>query len=168
MSFARSLARLDTRLFTSSAVRPTSRYVRTGPARTFYATRQAGQQNDPSHEDRHSTKPAAFSRLLYIAGLGAAAGLGAYLSASSSQSASQVSGLVNVYGTPADFQKAIDELKDAFPADDLVSTDVEDLEVHGSSDNDYHPGASIHGLSEIPALSHKLQNATLIKRLRRF
>ncbi|KAG9308317.1 FAD-linked oxidase-like protein [Chiua virens] len=50
-----------------------------------------------------------------------------------------------IYGTPADFQKAIQELRQAFSDGDqnsgIVSTDPEDLRVHGFSENDYHPGA---------------------------
>ncbi|KAF8452613.1 FAD-linked oxidase-like protein [Boletus edulis BED1] len=49
------------------------------------------------------------------------------------------------YGTPDDFQKAIQELRHAFsdeghePGD--VSTDPDDLRIHGFSENDHHPGA---------------------------
>lgn len=50
------------------------------------------------------------------------------------------SGLNEQYGSPADFKKAIEELKAAFPQEDVVSTDDEVLQVHGNSDNDYHPG----------------------------
>lgn len=53
------------------------------------------------------------------------------------------SGLNNAYGTPEDFQKAISELRAAFSDEHAVSTDPEDLHVHGFSDNDYHPGMLI-------------------------
>ncbi|KAH9951455.1 FAD-linked oxidase-like protein [Amylocystis lapponica] len=43
------------------------------------------------------------------------------------------------YGSLADFQQAIAELREIFPAEDTVSTDPDDLHVHGSSENDYHP-----------------------------
>lgn len=50
------------------------------------------------------------------------------------------------YGTPKDFQKAIQELKHAFDDEGhdsgVVSTDPDDLQIHGFSDNDHHPGAS--------------------------
>lgn len=52
------------------------------------------------------------------------------------------SGLNEQYGSAADFQKAIGELRATFPKEDVVSTDVEVLELHGNSDNDYHPGES--------------------------
>ena len=57
---------------------------------------------------------------------------------------SSVAGLNNVYGTRTDFQAAIDELKVTFPKDGAVSTDQEDLETHGFSENDYHPGALMY------------------------
>ena len=44
------------------------------------------------------------------------------------------------YGNPTDFQTAIHELQEAFPADDRVTTDPDDLHDHGFSLNDYHPG----------------------------
>ncbi len=44
------------------------------------------------------------------------------------------------YGSPEDFKKAIEELRTLFPGEDAVTTDVEDLEAHGYSENDYHPG----------------------------
>lgn len=50
------------------------------------------------------------------------------------------SGLNEQYGSPDDFQRAIKELRETFPAEDAVSTDPEDLHVHGFSENDYHPG----------------------------
>ncbi|KAI0933110.1 hypothetical protein AcV7_004679 [Taiwanofungus camphoratus] len=52
------------------------------------------------------------------------------------------SGLNEQYGSPDDFQRAIKELRETFPAEDAVSTDPEDLHVHGFSENDYHPGSS--------------------------
>lgn len=49
------------------------------------------------------------------------------------------------YGTPEDFQKAIQEMRHAFNnkghESGIVSTDPDDLRIHGFSDNDYHPGA---------------------------
>ncbi|KAI0820474.1 FAD-linked oxidase-like protein [Trametes gibbosa] len=45
------------------------------------------------------------------------------------------------YGSPDDFKKAIEELKQTFPAEGVVTTDVEDLEEHGFSENDYHPSS---------------------------
>ncbi|KAK7031045.1 D-lactate ferricytochrome c oxidoreductase [Paramarasmius palmivorus] len=45
------------------------------------------------------------------------------------------------YGTPEDFRKAIEELRGAFKHDpDAVTTDPEELRIHGFSENDYHPG----------------------------
>lgn len=85
---------------------------------------------------------------MYLLALGTALGgaLGYYLSGANSKDtgsrvSSSVSGFNDTYGTPADFQKAISELQAAFPAEGVVSTDPDDLEVHGFSDNDYHPGS---------------------------
>lgn len=44
------------------------------------------------------------------------------------------------YGCPEDFELAIKELRAAFPSEDSVSTDPDDLYTHGFSENDYHPG----------------------------
>ncbi|GLB38819.1 putative FAD linked oxidases, C-terminal domain [Lyophyllum shimeji] len=45
------------------------------------------------------------------------------------------------FGTPSDFEHAIAELREAFSHDpDVVSTDPEDLRIHGFSDYDYRPG----------------------------
>lgn len=43
------------------------------------------------------------------------------------------------YGSPEDVQKAIEELRDALPGKNRVQTSPESLQVHGSSDNSYHP-----------------------------
>lgn len=58
------------------------------------------------------------------------------------ESASPVAGLNNTYGTTEDFAKAVQLLKEVFPEEDTVTTDPDDLETHGFSENDYHPGAS--------------------------
>lgn len=50
------------------------------------------------------------------------------------------SGLNETYGSAQDFQNAIAELRRTFPLEDKVSTDLEVLELHGFSENDYHPG----------------------------
>ena len=44
------------------------------------------------------------------------------------------------FGSPKDFDAAIRELKEVFPAGDKVTTDAEDLHDHGFSVNDYLPG----------------------------
>ncbi|KAJ3712152.1 FAD-linked oxidase-like protein [Lentinula raphanica] len=46
------------------------------------------------------------------------------------------------YGSPEDFQQAIEELKKIFTDKDAVSTDPEDVYNHGFSLNDYLPGIS--------------------------
>lgn len=56
------------------------------------------------------------------------------------------------YGTPEDFRQAIQELRHIFSNEGhestLVSTNPDDLQVHGFSENDYHPGTS-HSLSAV-------------------
>lgn len=51
------------------------------------------------------------------------------------------------YGTPEDFQKAIQELRHIFSDEDhesgIVSTDPDDLRIHGFSENDHHPGVCL-------------------------
>ncbi|KAG6910090.1 hypothetical protein DXG01_013142 [Tephrocybe rancida] len=44
------------------------------------------------------------------------------------------------FGAPEDFKRAIDELKEAFPHGDTISTNPKDLRIHGFSDYDYRPG----------------------------
>lgn len=48
------------------------------------------------------------------------------------------------FGTPNDFRSAIHELREALPGDDSVSTDADELERHGFSLYDYHPGNYCH------------------------
>ncbi|KDQ13169.1 hypothetical protein BOTBODRAFT_111851 [Botryobasidium botryosum FD-172 SS1] len=61
------------------------------------------------------------------------------------------------FGTPADFQQAIAELRTLFPAD-RISTDPDVLHVHGFSLNTYHPGAphsvviSVEGTEEVSSI----------------
>ncbi|KAI6043031.1 hypothetical protein EDC04DRAFT_824136 [Pisolithus marmoratus] len=50
------------------------------------------------------------------------------------------SGSPPTYGTPQDVTKAIEELRQAFP-DSRVSTDPNVLQLHGSSENSYHPSS---------------------------
>ncbi|KAH7910905.1 FAD-linked oxidase-like protein [Hygrophoropsis aurantiaca] len=45
------------------------------------------------------------------------------------------------YGSPAEFEQAIKELQGSFDSEDVVSTDPEDLRIHGFSENDHHTGA---------------------------
>ena len=42
------------------------------------------------------------------------------------------------YGTPKDFELAIKELRASFDSDEIVSTDPEDLRIHGFSEHDHH------------------------------
>ena len=53
------------------------------------------------------------------------------------------------YGSQEDFRRAIEELKRLFPDEDTVTDDVEHLEEHGFSENDYHPGEHLLDLMEV-------------------
>lgn len=76
--------------------------------------------------------------------LGGVASLFALRSSQSSQQESLPTGsggtAPSVYGNVTDFQSAIHELQEAFPEEDRVTADPEDLHDHGFSVNDYHPG----------------------------
>ncbi|KAF8074141.1 FAD-linked oxidase-like protein [Lyophyllum atratum] len=47
------------------------------------------------------------------------------------------------FGSPDEFKQAIEALRAAFPDPDTVSTDPEDLRIHGFSDYDYRPGSGL-------------------------
>ncbi|KAF8558658.1 hypothetical protein OG21DRAFT_1595268 [Imleria badia] len=69
------------------------------------------------------------------------------------------------YGTSEDFQKAIQELRDTFSnqghESGVVSTDPDDLHVHGFSVNDYHPGA-LHTVVVYPRSTEDVINIVKI------
>ncbi|KAG7087616.1 hypothetical protein E1B28_013565 [Marasmius oreades] len=47
------------------------------------------------------------------------------------------------YGTPQDFVEAVKELREAFKhGEDVVTTDPDELRIHGFSENDHHPESS--------------------------
>ncbi|GBE82161.1 FAD-linked oxidase-like protein [Sparassis latifolia] len=82
--------------------------------------------------------------LAYAFGAISSAFFGYYLATTQSPRAAAASGheLNTLYGTPEDFKKAIAELRRLFPSEDSVTTDPEDLHVHGYSEYDYHGGSS--------------------------
>ncbi|KAF9234789.1 D-lactate dehydrogenase cytochrome oxidoreductase [Melanogaster broomeanus] len=49
--------------------------------------------------------------------------------------------LSSSYGAPEDVEKAIDELRQALPDEGRVQTNRDTLELHGSSENSYHPSS---------------------------
>jgi len=61
------------------------------------------------------------------------------------------------FGSPLEFQKAISELKATFADESAVSTDPGDLHVHGSSENDYYPGAFHYNLRSNQSPTEKKQ-----------
>ncbi|THH29532.1 hypothetical protein EUX98_g4647 [Antrodiella citrinella] len=81
----------------------------------------------------------------------------------SSSPANTDSGLNEQYGSMADFQKAIGELRATFPREDVVSTDAEVLEIHGTSDNDYHPGS----LPSVVVFPHSTEDVVKIVQISR-
>lgn len=112
----------------------------TRPARSWFssafrtrpvqALRQFSIQGSPG-STQHSSRALLFTSL--------AAGLVGFTIAKS------LPGLVHEgestqFGSPDELKKAIQELQSTFPANDKVSVDLDDLQVHGFSANDHHPG----------------------------
>ncbi|KAK7461948.1 D-lactate ferricytochrome c oxidoreductase [Stygiomarasmius scandens] len=83
-----------------------------------------------------------YSKILSLLGISFASGLVGYYIAQPSNSSTPISSRSKSnFGTPEDFDMAIEELKQVFHDDsEVVSTDAEDLRLHGFSVNDYHPG----------------------------
>jgi D-lactate dehydrogenase (cytochrome) len=72
-----------------------------------------------------------------------------FVAAKSSSSGDKVSSKEPQYGTVAEFALAIRDLRATFSSrSDAVSTDPDDLQVHGFSMNDHHPGMYV-GASRI-------------------
>lgn len=112
--------------------------ARTGPAahRSYSAT--PADPVSPPPKGNSSGAPLAFALGAALSG-----GLAYYLAASGRDGASARNragaDLNSQYGSPEDFKQAIAELRQVFADADAVTTDVEDLEEHGFSENDYHP-----------------------------
>jgi hypothetical protein len=90
-----------------------------------------------------------------LAAVSASSALAGYLLAQSNQSptieATSESKISPQYGTPEDFERAIEDLRALFSGDEVVSTDPEDLRIHGFSEYDYHPSMSRHLFSSPPS-----------------
>ncbi|KAJ8482850.1 hypothetical protein ONZ45_g14801 [Pleurotus djamor] len=67
------------------------------------------------------------------------------------------------YGTPKDFESAIRELREVLPKEGMVSRDEEDLERHGFSLYDYHPGA-LHSVIVYPLTTEDVVKVVNISR----
>ncbi|KAI0741791.1 FAD-linked oxidase-like protein [Daedaleopsis nitida] len=88
--------------------------------------------------DGASSRPSA---LLAFAFGSVISGVAAYYAASHVQATVNLnpsSELNNQYGTPEDFRNAVEELRQAFPDVDTVTTDLQDLEAHTLSAVDLH------------------------------
>ncbi|CAK5284747.1 unnamed protein product [Mycena citricolor] len=129
--------------FRSAAVRPPPAYGWAGRARLT--------STSTSSASRGSGVPLALGLVLSAAATGFV--IGSLFSMSPSSSPRSPSGPAHfasahhakpVYGTPADFRAAIDELLHVFPSDErsVVSLDEDDLAIHGMSTNTYHTGFS--------------------------
>lgn len=132
------------------------REAHTSPHHTSYrsfcstdARRSAPARTSPSQ----STGASTFGKgaILFAAGLAAGLSLTLTTSPWSSTTKSTADSVEPTYGSPDDFQAAISELRDIFKdtagkedGEVEVSTDPDDLEVHGFSDNDYHPSEFPH------------------------
>ncbi|CDO70812.1 hypothetical protein BN946_scf184801.g3 [Trametes cinnabarina] len=136
---ASSRALISTRL-TSSTTRPLL------TVRSRLLSRSSGSERARAYSTNVESSARA-SRNLPLAALLLAGGvsLGYYLATIRSDRAVTQnrarSDLNSTYGSPDDFAKAIDELRSTFPHEGAVTTDPEDLEVHGFSENDYHPSS---------------------------
>ncbi|KAL1950849.1 hypothetical protein VTO73DRAFT_5973 [Trametes versicolor] len=114
--------------------------ARTGPAahRSYSAT--PADPVSPPPKGKSSSAPLAFALGAALSG-----GLAYYLATPGRDEASARNraraDLNAQYGSPEDFKKAIAELRGVFADADAVTTDVEDLEEHGFSENDYHPSS---------------------------
>ncbi|EIW51562.1 uncharacterized protein TRAVEDRAFT_61639 [Trametes versicolor FP-101664 SS1] len=114
--------------------------ARTGPAahRSYSAT--PADPVSPPPKGKSSSAPLAFALGAALSG-----GLAYYLATPGRDEASarnRAGADLNAqYGSPEDFKKAIAELRGVFADADAVTTDVEDLEEHGFSENDYHPSS---------------------------
>ena len=103
---------------------------RTRPA-SLRALRQFSIQGSHS-STQHSLKALLFTSLT--------AGLVGFTIAKSLSSLGHENESTQQFGSSDDFKKAIREFQFTFPAIDKVSVDPDDLQVHGFSTNDHHPG----------------------------
>ncbi|KAI0736753.1 FAD-linked oxidase-like protein [Fomitopsis betulina] len=112
-------------------------------ARRRYSNQSSGGQNTPGRAALSLT-----TRDLLLAVAGFTGGTAAALvwivcgGRGDGQAPFSAPALNDKYGSPEDFQRAIQELRDSFADKDAVSTDPDDLHTHGYSENDYHPGTS--------------------------
>lgn len=83
--------------------------------------------------------------MLAGAGLSLAAILVGYRTGAISIAGETVAASKTKYGSHEEVQQAIADLRTAFPAHDVVSTDPDALKTYGSSPNSYHP-ASPHSV----------------------
>lgn len=94
------------------------------------ALRQFSVQRSPS-STQHSLRTLLFTSL--------STGLLGFTIAKSLPSLSHESES-SQFGSSDEFKKAIQELQSTFPASDKVSVDPDDIQGHGFSANDHHPG----------------------------
>ncbi|OJT12840.1 D-lactate dehydrogenase [cytochrome], mitochondrial [Trametes pubescens] len=108
--------------------------------RSYSSTPADPAPPSPKGKSSSSNAPLAFALGAALSG-----GLAYYLATPSRDPAAAQNrpraDLNTQYGSPADFKQAIAELRQVFADADAVTTDVEDLEEHGFSENDYHPSS---------------------------
>lgn len=98
--------------------------------------------NSTSARSGSTSSPSSGSFLAAVLGASVFSGLAGFFYArrSLSNSSSPIDTLANPqYGSPDDYQRGIEELRAVLP-EDMVSTNPEDLLVHGMSANVWHPG----------------------------
>ncbi|KAI0701556.1 FAD-linked oxidase-like protein [Cerioporus squamosus] len=124
------------------------RTLRAAPALRHTATLGLGSRWNSSGSFFSSDAPRAQSKgskgsnavLAFAAGSLLSGAVGYYVATRPGRNSAGTE-LSSRYGSPEDFKAAIEELRKLFPDEDAVTTDVEDLEEHGFSENDYHPGS---------------------------
>ncbi|KAE8354244.1 hypothetical protein BDV28DRAFT_131339 [Aspergillus coremiiformis] len=107
-----------------------SKFARWNSSRSSGNDRENHRDAESPESSMGSTNPWTASRTLFVSAL--AAGLG-YAYAASNQSSQSQSPKQPLYGSAQDFKKAITELR-AKLGNDAISTDEDDLQVHGFSE----------------------------------
>ncbi|KAF5377816.1 hypothetical protein D9615_006813 [Tricholomella constricta] len=131
---------------------PRSLLVHSGIARRLHSSPSLGEHDVQSRAGANNTSGISSSHILLLA-TSILSGIVGFAVASGLESSTSVKGGSSQdqqFGTPGDFKQAIEELRQAFPSSDAVSTDPEDLRTHGFSDYDYRPGR-LHSVVFYPA-----------------
>ncbi|PPR00144.1 hypothetical protein CVT24_008951 [Panaeolus cyanescens] len=116
--------------------------------------------NAPGNKRHQSRNNLDFSGL--VLALSLAAGIGYSAGRQAMTAADVEQRLAPTFGSPTDFERAIEELHAALPKDS-VSTDPDELQFHGVSANDYHPSA-LHSVVVYPTCTEDVVKVVHISR----